>query len=119
MASRRDGRGIGGMAQPESKNDTAVDPRTAVDEPEIGPLGANMQTINIHEARTHLFWLVDAAALGEEIVIARDGKPVARLLPVQHNRVPRRFGALKGKVNLADDFDAPLPDDLIAVFERR
>jgi hypothetical protein len=38
---------------------------------------------------------------------------------VQYDRVPRRFGALKGKVNLADDFDAPLPDDLIAVFERR
>jgi prevent-host-death family protein len=80
MVSLRERRGIGGMVQQESKSDAAVDPRTAVDEREIGPLGANMQTINIHEARTHLFRLVDAAALDEEIVIVRDGKPVARLL---------------------------------------
>jgi prevent-host-death family protein len=77
-----------------------------------------MQTVNIHEAKTQFSRLVDAAA-GEEIVIAKAGKPTARLVPIEKTKVTRRFGGLKGKVRIRDDFDAPLPDDLIAAFEGR
>jgi prevent-host-death family protein len=75
-----------------------------------------MPTVNIHEAKTQFSRLVDAAAGGEEIVIAKAGKPAARLVPMA--RV-RRFGGLKGKVRIAEDFDAPLPDEVIAGFEGR
>jgi prevent-host-death family protein len=78
-----------------------------------------MQTVNIHEAKTQFSRLVDAAASGEEIVIAKAGKPAARLVPMERTKVTRRFGGLKGKVRIADDFDAPLPDDVIAAFEGR
>ncbi|MGV2287983.1 type II toxin-antitoxin system Phd/YefM family antitoxin [Trinickia sp. YCB016] len=78
-----------------------------------------MQTVNIHEAKTQFSRLVDAAANGEEIVIAKAGKPAARLVPMERPKVVRRFGGLKGKVRIADDFDAPLPDDVIAAFEGR
>ncbi|CAG4920502.1 type II toxin-antitoxin system Phd/YefM family antitoxin [Paraburkholderia gardini] len=78
-----------------------------------------MQTVNIHEAKTQFSRLVDAAAGGEEIVIAKAGKPAARLVPMERARVTRRFGGLKGKVRIAEDFDAPLPDDVIAAFEGR
>jgi prevent-host-death family protein len=79
-----------------------------------------MQPVNIHDAKTHFSRLVDAAANGEEIIIAKAGKPAARLRPIQHERSPRRFCGLKGKIiKIADDFDAPLPDDLIAAFEGR
>ncbi|CAG2138438.1 hypothetical protein LMG19282_01496 [Cupriavidus campinensis] len=78
-----------------------------------------MQTVNIHEAKTQFSRLVDAAAGGEEIVIAKAGKPAARLVPMERAKVTRRFGGLKGKVRIADDFDAPLPDDVVAAFEGR
>ncbi|KAE8759309.1 type II toxin-antitoxin system Phd/YefM family antitoxin [Paraburkholderia madseniana] len=78
-----------------------------------------MQTVNIHEAKTQFSRLVDAAASGEEIVIAKAGKPAARLVPMERAKVVRRFGGLKGKVRIAEDFDAPLPDDVIAAFEGR
>jgi prevent-host-death family protein len=78
-----------------------------------------MRTVNIHEAKTHFSRLVDAAAGGEVIVIAKAGKPAARLVPMEHVKVTRRFGGLKGKIHIADDFDAPLPDDILAAFEGR
>jgi prevent-host-death family protein len=78
-----------------------------------------MQTVNIHEAKTQFSRLVDAAASGEEIVIARAGKPAARLVPMERAKVVRRFGGLKGKIRIAADFDAPLSDDVIAAFEGR
>jgi prevent-host-death family protein len=78
-----------------------------------------MQMVNIHEAKTHFSRLVDAAASGEEIVIAKAGKPAARLVPMERAKVTRRFGGLKGKVRIAEDFDAPLPDEVIAAFEGR
>ena len=78
-----------------------------------------MQMVNIHEAKTQFSRLVDAAASGEEIVIAKAGKPAARLVPMERAKVVRRFGGLKGKVRIAEDFDAPLPDDVIAAFEGR
>lgn len=76
-----------------------------------------MQTVNIHEAKTNFSRLVDAAAGGEEIVIAKAGKPAARLVPITQTKIQRRFGGLKGKVRISEDFDAPLPDDVIAAFE--
>jgi prevent-host-death family protein len=66
-----------------------------------------MRTINIHQAKTHLSRLVDDAGSGEEIIIAKAGKPVARLMPLAHaeRRVPK-FGTLRGKIWLADDWDS-------------
>jgi prevent-host-death family protein len=76
-----------------------------------------MQTINIHEAKTNFSKLIDAVGRGEEIVIAKAGKPAARLVPIAEPKVIRKPGALKGKIRIADDFDAPLPDDLRTAFE--
>jgi prevent-host-death family protein len=78
-----------------------------------------MQTVNIHEAKTQFSRLVDTAAGGEEIIIARAGQPAARLVPMERAKVTRRFGGLKGKIRIADDFDAALPDDVVAAFEGR
>lgn len=76
-----------------------------------------MQTVNIHEAKTNFSKLIDAVGQGEEIVIAKAGKPAARLVPIEQKKAVRKPGALKGKIHIADDFDAPLPDDLQAAFE--
>ena len=76
-------------------------------------------TINIYEAKTHLSRMIDRAAAGEEIVISRNGRPVARLCrlePSKRNSV--KFGVLKGRIKVAPDFDAPLPDEVLADFER-
>lgn len=80
-----------------------------------------MQTVNIHAAKTHLSRLLDAVADGEEIFIARAGKPIARLVPLQGTVVPkrRRLGRLAGQFTVPEDFDAPLPDDVISDFEGR
>lgn len=76
-----------------------------------------MQTVNIHEAKTQFSKLIEAVSHGEEIVIAKAGKPAAKLVPVQTSKPIRKPGALKGKMRIAADFDAPLPDDLQAAFE--
>jgi prevent-host-death family protein len=76
-----------------------------------------MRTVNIHAAKTHLSRLVDDAAHGEEIVIAKAGKPVARLMPLADGRPKRRLGTLAGKLHVSDDFDAPLPDEILDEFE--
>ena len=77
-----------------------------------------MKTVNVHEAKTHLSRLLAEVAAGEEIVIARAGKPVARLVPVTGRRAERVLGADAGRVVIDDDFDAPLPDEVLAGFER-
>ena len=69
-----------------------------------------MKVVNVHEAKTHLSRLIDAAAAGEEIVIARAGKPVVRLVAVATTEGPRRLGALAGRVVERDDAWAPDPD---------
>lgn len=74
-------------------------------------------TVNIHEAKTHFSQLVDAAAAGREIFIAKAGKPVAKLVSLQEKTSKVKFGVLKGKLRLAEDFDAPLPEDIIDLFE--
>ena len=71
-----------------------------------------MKTVNIHEAKTHLSRLVEEAAAGRDIVIARNGKPVARLVALNASREPRTPGALKGQIHIGDDFDSPLPPEL-------
>lgn len=73
--------------------------------------------INMHEAKTHFSELVNAATEGREIFIAKAGKPVAKLVPLDPKKPKVRFGILKGKMKVADDFDAPLPDELIDLFE--
>jgi prevent-host-death family protein len=78
-----------------------------------------MNTINIYEAKTQLSKLVDQAAAGKDIVIARGGKPVARLTRLEAPARKVRFGVLKGKVKVAKDFDAPLPSEVQAEFEGR
>ncbi len=75
-----------------------------------------MRTVNMHEAKTHLSRLVEFAAAGEEIVIAKNGKPVARLVALSELREPRKPGALKGKIRIAEDFDAPLPREIARAF---
>lgn len=73
--------------------------------------------INIHEAKTHLSKLLIQVAKGEEIVIARAGTPVARLVPFGHPVLPRKPGSAAGQIIMADDFDAPLPEEILATFE--
>jgi prevent-host-death family protein len=75
-----------------------------------------MSQVNLHDAKTHLSRLVDRAAAGEEIVIARSGKPVARLVPLAEPRSPRRLGLYRGEIRVAEDFDE-LPPDLQLAFE--
>jgi len=74
-----------------------------------------MHTVNIHEAKTHLSRLVQRAAQGEEIVIAKAGTPVAMLVPCRLPATPRQPGFWRGKIAMADDFDV-LPEDLAAAF---
>jgi prevent-host-death family protein len=76
-----------------------------------------MSKVNIHEAKTQFSKLVERAAGGEEIVIAKSGKPVARLVPYTLKREPRRPGYLRGKIRIKKNFDQPLPKDLLASFE--
>ena len=64
--------------------------------------------INIHQTKTHLSRLVEDVTDGSEILIAKNNQPMARLVPLRHNKTPRRAGALKGKLRIADEFDRAL-----------
>jgi len=78
-----------------------------------------MSQVNIHEAKTHLSRLVKEAAKGKEIIIAIAGKPAARLVPLEAAPTKKRKpGRLKGKIRIAGDFDAPLPDELLEQFNK-
>ena len=74
------------------------------------------KVLNLYEAKTHLSALVDEAAAGAEIVIAKAGRPMAKLVPIRA-ATRRRPGRGKGRMWMADDFDAPLPDVLIRAFK--
>ncbi len=76
-----------------------------------------MTVVNLHAAKTHLSRLVDQAAAGEEIVIAKAGKPVARLVPMDRPRQKRVLGRFAGQLRVSDDFDAPLPEEILREFE--
>lgn len=81
-----------------------------------------MRQVNIHEAKTNFSKLVDAAGKGESFVIAKSGKPVARLVPINADEAKkgkRRVGFLDGKFNVPDDFDTMFEDEIIAMFEGR
>lgn len=76
-------------------------------------------TVNIHEAKTQLSRLLEEVAGGREIVIARAGRPVARLVPLAAPVRRKQLGLLRGKIRISADFDAPLPEDVLAAFEGR
>ena len=80
-----------------------------------------MQTVNIHAAKTHLSRLLEAAAAGEEIIIAKAGTPIAKLGPLvaATGRKKRHLGLLAGRVKIPKDFDAPLPSVVLDSFESR
>jgi prevent-host-death family protein len=77
------------------------------------------KTVNLYEAKTHLSQLVERASRGEEVIIAKAGEPKARLVPLGRRVRRRKPGAWKGRLALAGDFDAPLPEDVLATFEGR
>ena len=77
------------------------------------------KTLNLYEAKTQLSRLVERAAKGEEIIIAKAGEPKARLVPLARPVKNRKPGDWKGRLVIGPDFDAPLPDDLLAGFEGR
>lgn len=76
-----------------------------------------MYSVNIHEAKTRFSQLVDIVAGGKEIIIAKAGKPIAKLVPLVSNKKIRKFGVLKGKITISSDFDKPLPENIIQEFE--
>jgi prevent-host-death family protein len=82
-----------------------------------------MRQVNIHEAKTHLSRLADEAGAGETIILAKAGKPVAKLVPLTEaalkKKEPRKLGFLDGKFNVPDDFDTMFQDEIIAMFEGR
>lgn len=71
--------------------------------------------VNVHEAKTHFSKLLQRVSRGESVVIARAGKPMAKLTPVRQRRAPI-LGAAKGKIWFSDDIDKPLPDEVIDLF---
>jgi prevent-host-death family protein len=72
---------------------------------------------NVHEAKTHLSHLLERVAAGEEVIIAKAGVPVARLVPVVLPSEGRQLGTEKGRLVIGEDFDSPLPDDVLSLFE--
>ena len=75
--------------------------------------------INVHEAKTHLSRILEEVAAGAEVTIAKAGKPVARLVPIGPVTRPKTLGLLRGRITVPDDFDAPLPPEVLADFEGR
>lgn len=76
-----------------------------------------MTEVNVHEAKTHLSRLLDQAMAGEEVIIMRSGRRLVRLVPLE--AAPRRkLGSAQGDFGVPDDFDAPLPPEILAEFER-
>ncbi len=73
--------------------------------------------VNVHEAKTHLSELLVRVSNGEEVIIAKSGKPVARLVPIVPKPAQRVPGSAAGKVIIAPDFDAPLPENTLREFE--
>jgi prevent-host-death family protein len=75
------------------------------------------KSVGVHEAKTHLSRLLADVAVGEEVTITRRGEPIARLVPPEV-RPRRTFGKDRGRFVVPDDFDAPLPDELLDLFDR-
>jgi prevent-host-death family protein len=77
------------------------------------------RVVNIHDAKTHLSRIVDEVAAGAEVIIAKAGKPMARLSPIAISVKAKKLGLLKGKIKVPDNFDAPLDEEVLAQFEGR
>ncbi|MSO99346.1 MAG: type II toxin-antitoxin system Phd/YefM family antitoxin [Rhodospirillaceae bacterium] len=75
-----------------------------------------MAVINVHEAKTHLSRLLERVRAGEEIILGKSGKPIAKIVPYTPQAEPRKPGIAKGKIWIADNFDDPLPEDIMKVF---
>lgn len=86
--------------------------RTKLDPTKIDP----METINIHEAKTHLSRIVEQVAAGRDVLIAKAGKPMVKMVPIATGKTVIRFGVLKGTIRVPEDFDAPLPENVLANF---
>ena len=78
-----------------------------------------IQQVNIHEAKTQLSRLIELTQTGQEFIIAKAGKPVARLMPIGLGKPPRRLGLLDGQIRVPDDFNASLPEAILDAFEGR
>ena len=105
-------------APPESTGRAKTEYRPKTPSPRSGRV-SEPTTLNLYEAKTHLSDLVERAAAGEEIVIAKAGTPMARLVPIAEAERPilRKPGLLKGKIWIADDFDDPLPPEIQMYFD--
>ncbi|MCP4679366.1 MAG: type II toxin-antitoxin system Phd/YefM family antitoxin [Deltaproteobacteria bacterium] len=77
-----------------------------------------MTQVNIHEAKTHFSKLIARIQQGHEIIIAKAGRPVARLVPIVESTEDRTPGSAKGKIKISSDFNDPLPDEILAEFEQ-
>jgi prevent-host-death family protein len=75
-----------------------------------------MKIVNIYDAKTRLSQLLREVAGGEDVVIAKDGTPLARLVPFESEDEKRELGFAKGRITVSEDFDAPLPPDLLEEF---
>ena len=75
-----------------------------------------VEVVNIHAAKTHFSRLLERVVQGEEVIIARAGKPVARLVPMEQAPTPRRPGSARGLGRVGEDFDAPMPEEFLASF---
>ena len=76
------------------------------------------KTVNIHEAKTHFSKLLESVQQGEEVLVAKAGRVVAKLVPAGERQTRRSPGTARGQIKMAEDFDAPLPDDLLECFEK-
>jgi len=73
-------------------------------------------TVEIHEAKIHFSELLERVRLGEEVIIAKAGEPIARLVPMEASPKQRQPGSARGKIRIGDDFDDPLPPDIAKAF---
>ncbi len=78
-----------------------------------------MQTVNIHEAKTHFSRLIHSVLDGEEVIIAKAGEPLVRMMKIVPTKKKIIFGGMKGEGSIGDGFDDELPEDLLALFEGR
>ena len=77
-----------------------------------------MQKLNIYDVKTHLSKLVDQAHSGETIIIAKSGKPWAKIIPFEEPKKQFKFGTMEGQITISDDFDEPLFDEILDLFEK-
>jgi len=75
-----------------------------------------MKVVNLRAAKAHLSSLVEEAAAGEEIILAKEGRPVARLVALDKPDFRKSFGILKGRIHVSDNFDDPLPPEILKGF---